>query len=595
MLKHDTEHNWSSKQFIPKCAEVIVYDTDENYNYERIKIGDGTTDVNKLPFIDANHNHDNRYYTENEVDKALRIIDSANGHSIFVSNTAEWQVMGLSIFGRTTQAGTPSPSAPVPLVSIGDGGNIGVKACGKNLLKNTASSGTQNGVTYTVNVDGSIIFNGTATANTWIAINKDMGLQPGDYILSGNTGGSVSTYFMYAAINGNNSNCYNGEVGFTVSEGDANTVYFVVYTGVTFNNHKIYPMVRLASVTDATYEPYKESGTLTINTPNGLPGIPVDSGGNYTDENGQQWICDEIDFGRGVYVQRVKLYQPASFSLSAFETSPYRMVAYVSERLKPLVGMCNIANHSQSSWGTARGFSANVSGQYGAIYINLPDVFTTAEALNTYVAKTPVTFLCAIETPIETPLSTDVLSAYAALKTQYPNTTIMSDCAAYIHVEYATSRVLEIDSVLASSFDSKADSRELISHTDNYSNPHKVSLSQLGLTVTATELNYVDGVTSGIQNQLDQKAAMSKSETIIVPSSSWTGDTAPYTAVVPSSLATTDNILIVGAGGSMTENQYFALFASMIICTGQGSGNITLTAYRAKPTVDIPINLVLVG
>lgn len=48
------------------------------------------------------------------------------------------------------------------------------------------------------------------------------------------------------------------------------------------------------------------SQTLTINTPNGLCGIPVDTGGNYTDSTGQQWVCDEVDFERGVYVQRVK-------------------------------------------------------------------------------------------------------------------------------------------------------------------------------------------------------------------------------------------------------------------------------------------------
>lgn len=41
------------------------------------------------------------------------------------------------------------------------------------------------------------------------------------------------------------------------------------------------------------------SQTLTLQTPNALPGIPVSSGGNYTDENGQQWICDEVDLARG--------------------------------------------------------------------------------------------------------------------------------------------------------------------------------------------------------------------------------------------------------------------------------------------------------
>ena len=48
-----------------------------------------------------------------------------------------------------------------------------------------------------------------------------------------------------------------------------------------------------------------ERQTITLQTPNGLPGIPVTSGGNYTDPQGQQWICDEVDLERGVKVQRV--------------------------------------------------------------------------------------------------------------------------------------------------------------------------------------------------------------------------------------------------------------------------------------------------
>ncbi len=36
-----------------------------------------------------------------------------------------------------------------------------------------------------------------------------------------------------------------------------------------------------------------------------LRGIPVDSGGNYTDANGQEWICDTYDAASGEYVKRV--------------------------------------------------------------------------------------------------------------------------------------------------------------------------------------------------------------------------------------------------------------------------------------------------
>lgn len=62
--KHDIEANWlKATNFTPLQGELIVYDIDENYNYERIKMGDGVTNVNELPFIspqaDWNQNDEN--------------------------------------------------------------------------------------------------------------------------------------------------------------------------------------------------------------------------------------------------------------------------------------------------------------------------------------------------------------------------------------------------------------------------------------------------------------------------------------------------------------------------------------------------------
>lgn len=49
--KHDIEANWlKATNFAPKQGELIVYDKDSNYAYERFKIGDGVTNVNSLPF-----------------------------------------------------------------------------------------------------------------------------------------------------------------------------------------------------------------------------------------------------------------------------------------------------------------------------------------------------------------------------------------------------------------------------------------------------------------------------------------------------------------------------------------------------------------
>ena len=50
--KHDLEANWNKATgFIPKQGEIIIYDRDNNYSYERIKIGDGQSYVTSLPFI----------------------------------------------------------------------------------------------------------------------------------------------------------------------------------------------------------------------------------------------------------------------------------------------------------------------------------------------------------------------------------------------------------------------------------------------------------------------------------------------------------------------------------------------------------------
>lgn len=51
--KHDSAENWQKATgFIPEKGELIIYDIDGNYSYERFKIGDGVKNVNALPFAD---------------------------------------------------------------------------------------------------------------------------------------------------------------------------------------------------------------------------------------------------------------------------------------------------------------------------------------------------------------------------------------------------------------------------------------------------------------------------------------------------------------------------------------------------------------
>ena len=54
--KHDTEANWlKATNFIPKAGELIIYDVDATHTEPRLKIGNGTTNVNTLPFVSDNN------------------------------------------------------------------------------------------------------------------------------------------------------------------------------------------------------------------------------------------------------------------------------------------------------------------------------------------------------------------------------------------------------------------------------------------------------------------------------------------------------------------------------------------------------------
>ena len=90
--KHDTEENWlKAVNFIPKHGELIIYDKDANYDYVRLKIGDGVTNVNSLFFTDTyliEQIGDIEATAENAYQGVLSIEDSLGGISL--SNHVEY-------------------------------------------------------------------------------------------------------------------------------------------------------------------------------------------------------------------------------------------------------------------------------------------------------------------------------------------------------------------------------------------------------------------------------------------------------------------------------------------------------------------------
>lgn len=217
------------------------------------------------------------------------LVGSETGNPISCNDAYSAPLCGLTVYGKSTQDGTPSPDNPVPIVSAGDGGSVAVRVTGKNLLNPALF---QNNKYQGFNAETG--YYGIDSVNGyWIT-----GIQP---CLPS------TTYHFNAMIEGG---CFYDEKKNVIGIADfaftIKTPAKCAYYCFNFSSaHASYGTPIIATVSESTaYSPYREQ-LLTLPTPNGLPGIPVTSGGNYTDPQGQQWVCDEVDLERGVKVQRV--------------------------------------------------------------------------------------------------------------------------------------------------------------------------------------------------------------------------------------------------------------------------------------------------
>ena len=263
--------------------------------------------------------------------KNFMVIGKAEGDSISLDDAVDQFFVGLRIFGKTTQDGTPTPDAPVELVSVGNNGSITVNVTGKN-----------------------------------------------------------------------------------------------------------------------------DAQSMTLATPNGLPGIPVTSGGNYTDANGQQWICDEIDPARGVYVKRVR-----TVVLSGTGTVPWKSLGSVGECYRFTFTLADIAPKTKlicdhfAYQGEIP--TPGIEGIYAHGTANTPSILIATHRIGgsevstwlAYLMKNPIKAVYQITSPIETPLSEEDLAAYAALHTYRGTTTVSNDASAHMEIEYVMDAKKYIDRMIA--------------------------------------------------------------------------------------------------------------------------------------------------
>ena len=163
------------------------------------------------------------------------------------------------------------------------------------------------------------------------------------------------------------------------------------------------------------------SQTLTLQTPNALPGIPVTSGGNYTDENGQQWVCDEVDLARGVRVQRItKIKVTSSLNWQMSGQKVDRYFAWFAGTSATNV----LCTHFSTTVGSevVGGAIANQNNLIGFAYAQKGT--STLDEFKAFLDAKEVYVLTSLASPVETALSAAEIAAYKALTTYAPTTVI---------------------------------------------------------------------------------------------------------------------------------------------------------------------------
>ena len=391
---------------VNKAAEAIVAD--------REQIATNKEDIGSLK--EDLSTKITKFYASNQGE--THITDSDNG-----------KIQDMMIYGNSSQDGTPTPENPVEIKSVV---NPTVKIVGKNLLKATLQTTTKNGVTCTANGDGSYTLNGTVTSRTefWViggyTNNIKIPLNPTKkYVLKG-TG--YSPIQLHVGTADNTIVSANGKDIILTNMAGIAFVLIRIESGFTANNLTIYSQLE-EGFTPTTYEPYHEQ---TVTLPYTLNAIPVSADGNVT-IGGQQYIADYVDVEREKLVRRVgkktlngteeyvhiKGWNDNAFVIYGFLTNGVSYQNYtdvadiISDKLAKNAAIA-IANNGVIGIGST----------FIGLFICLGDGYNTIEKIKEYFSSNNTDVYYVLNTPTETDLISEEITAFKALTTYYPVTNI---------------------------------------------------------------------------------------------------------------------------------------------------------------------------
>ena len=356
----------------------------------------------------------------------------SHSSSYTINNTVDYPIVGLNLYGKSTQDGIPTPETPVDIVSVGDSGFdiiskddthfnlLSVRDNGGDIItKQPVSAVGKNGETkrFIVSANGSGLryqwWQNVNNGNGWVIMNTEGARQP------------IFTIPVAAFRNGYRYRC-------VVTDSNGNSE--------TSNEVTLYVVSDDCEV--------KMESIVTNALP--LCGIPVDSGGNYTDNNGQQWVCDYVDFARGVKVQRIiggRMYGTTNgwkWYLRDNSTEYYASEHPYISLFKNVLDTKAISNAflSGAHWNSNNKNKIGVSNSSEAYVFVGASTFASLSELTSYLDSNEVYVYSELATPIETPLTEAELQAYRQLQTFDGVTNISNSDNADMDVKYCTDKSL---------------------------------------------------------------------------------------------------------------------------------------------------------
>lgn len=390
-------------------------------------------------------------WSDEMLDAKLAWYNNANSNNENVISEIQFEEGTVATGYEPYTGGKPSPSPdwPQEISSVGDSGNIEVNVTGKNLIdfeKYLKDTGTAYSIVdgayrlkkFSVMYSKPYVFAQKNVLVTLSAEINEIGTKVARIDLLSNDGSMVSSLRSnMKKITGMGTKV---RMNYSSNNGD----------GI-----KVRRLQLEYGDTVTKYEPYHFSQSLPISASNSLRGIPVDLDGNYTDENGQQWICDEVDFERGVYVQRIWTgeFDGSNDERWSFQSDTEAFyINALSENQLHRKGLCNAFEVVAEFTGRA---SIVIGSNNKVIYVIHSQFFNAELAdkglsnFKAYLAEHPLVIMTYLDTPIETPIATDQITAYKSFTTHKTTTLISNDAGTGMEVTYVADPKAYIDNKFA--------------------------------------------------------------------------------------------------------------------------------------------------